>query len=148
MTRNDTKHQKLRALSIFVGTWNTEGEIAATPDRAASKLLATDIYEWLPGGQFLMHRVDARMGDAVSRSIEIYAYDSDKNAFRSRSYDDRGMSEEFDADLAGRKWTITGANLRFSGQFSEDTNALTGRWERRAGNEWARLMDIRLTRAP
>jgi Protein of unknown function (DUF1579) len=147
MTKSDARPQKLQALSIFVGVWNTEGEIAATPDSPASKLLATDIYEWLPGRRFLVHRVDARMGDAVSRSIEIYEYDSDDDAFRSRSYDDQGVSEEFKADLMGLKWTIAGADLRFSGQFSEDENEMAGQWERRVGQAWAKLMDIRLRRA-
>lgn len=71
MTKGDARPERFQALSIFVGIWNTVGEIAATPDSPASKLLATDVYEWLPGGRFLLHRVDTRMGDTASGSIEI-----------------------------------------------------------------------------
>jgi hypothetical protein len=138
----------LEHLSIFCGVWNTEGEIAATEDAPAMTLLATDIYEWLPGRHFLLHRVDARMGGAASRSIEIYSYDPKRNAYLSRSYDDQGVTEEFRANLAGRKWTITGENLRFSGEFATTRNKLAGRWEKRAGRaRWTALMDIQLTRA-
>lgn len=43
----------LNRLSVFVGKWNTEGLIKASPSGPAAKLKATDIYEWLPGGFFL-----------------------------------------------------------------------------------------------
>lgn len=145
LTKQSTK---LKHLSIFCGVWNTEGEIAATEDAPAMTLLATDVYEWLPGKHFLLHRVDARMGSTVSRSIEIYSYDSKRNAYLSRSYDDQGVSEEFKANLAGRKWIITGENLRFSGEFATNRNELNGRWEKHVRRgKWTALMDIRLKRA-
>ena len=145
---NTRSNRKLKALATLIGVWNTEGDIAATATSPSTKLLATDTYEWLPGGHFLMHRVDARIGDAASRSMEIYCYDDKRNSYVSRSYDDQGKIEEFTADLKGRKWSIKGEALRFAGQFSVDGTMLSGRWEQRSGTgEWATLMDIRLARA-
>lgn len=139
--------KKLDDLSVFVGVWNTVGEIAATSTSPAAQLLATDTYEWIPGGHFLLHRVDARMGEEVSRSIEIYAFDPEANAFRSRSYDDQGQTEEFRADLQEDSWTIVGETLRFSGRFTDNARQLAGRWQTRTETGWATLMDIELSRA-
>ncbi len=61
----------VRALDPFVGVWNTQGEIRSDKDAEEQRLVATDIYEWLPGKHFLLHRVDARLADQIVRSIEI-----------------------------------------------------------------------------
>lgn len=66
-----------RRLEIFVGEWRTEGEILATEAGPASRLTAIDRYEWLPGGFFLLHHVDARMGDVEIKTLEIIGYDAE-----------------------------------------------------------------------
>jgi hypothetical protein len=66
----------LKGLDRLVGTWNTKGEIKASPYGPAGKIIGTDTYEWLPGGFFLVHRVDVRMGDQKNESIEIIGYDA------------------------------------------------------------------------
>lgn len=52
----------------FVGIWNTEGQIKAGDGAEEQRLVATNIYEWLPGKAFLLHRVDARLGEVITRS--------------------------------------------------------------------------------
>lgn len=140
-------HARMKALSVFVGVWNTEGEIVATAEAPATTLRATDTYGFLPGGHFLLHTVDARMGDQVSRSIEIYGYDPARKSLVSRSYDDQGVSETFVAALTGGAWRIKGETLRFAGAFNKDATRLSGRWEARAAGRWSKLMDIWLTKA-
>jgi len=34
-------------------------------------ITGTDIYEWLPGGFFLLHRVDVVIGEQAVRAIEL-----------------------------------------------------------------------------
>ena len=69
----------------------------------------TDVYEWLPGGFFLVHHVDVVVGDQPVQAIEIIgrAYDNLGNvtAMRAR-VDDDGV------------WTFTG------GDFGEGDGAL------------------------
>jgi hypothetical protein len=37
-------------LEVLVGRWRTEGRTQESPDSPAAEIVATDTYEWLPGG--------------------------------------------------------------------------------------------------
>jgi hypothetical protein len=135
-------------LGIFVGTWNTTGEMLATASQPATRLVATDTYRWLAGEKFMLHDVDARLGNDVSRLLEIIGWDEGQRRFTARSYDDQGGIEDFTATLIERRWQIFGETTRFDGMFSADGKRLTGQWERREpGAEWAAWMTIELRRA-
>ena len=134
-----------RALDVFAGRWVTRGTIHATADAPAAELLAIDRYEWLPGGFFLLHHVDARLGGVAARSLEVIGHDPARGCYVSRSYDDRGGSEEFTARLDGLAWSIDGASVRFRGGFTDGGDRLAGRWERRdESGAWVAWMDIEL----
>lgn len=143
-----TRHPALKALERFLGVWNTTGEIEANGDEPAGVLTATDRYEWLPGKHFMLHTVDARMNGEPHRSIEIIGYDAERNSCVARSYDDGGATDEFLCALEGRSWRIVGETMRFSGAFAADDRTMSGAWELQdAEGEWARWMEITLTRA-
>jgi hypothetical protein len=133
---------------VFIGTWNTSGEVLAIDDAPAAVLSATDTYRWLPGRQFIVHDVDARFGQAVSRSMEVMGYDQRAKRYFARSYDDQGVSEVFDINPSGKKWSISGATVRFNGKFESGGDRLTGLWEmksKKAG--WRPWIKLELARA-
>lgn len=41
----------------LIGSWGSSGRTVDAVD-----VEGTDVYEWLPGRQFVVHRVDVRMG--------------------------------------------------------------------------------------
>ena len=134
--------------SVFIGTWNTTGDVFPVADVSSSDLVATDTYLWVPGQHFILHQVDARFGGTVSRSIEIMGYDAKGKKHVSRSYSDQGMSEDFILELQGRQWSITGATVRFNGSFDASRNTLSGLWELKPPkSRWQRWIDLRLERA-
>lgn len=140
---------RMSRLEVFIGTWNTTGEVLATEAGPATSLSATDIYRWLPGRHFIAHDVDARFGGTPARSMEVIGYDRTRRKYLSRSYDDQGSSEQFEVALTGKRWRIAGESVRFNGGFSADFNELTGLWEyrgRKAG--WQPWIRLRLVRAP
>ena len=98
MTKPTAKH---RGLGIFAGKWITQGTIRATEGSASAEMRAIDRYEWLPGGFFMLHKVDALIGGTVSQSIEVIGYDKEQACYVTRSYDDQGMSDGFTAHLKG-----------------------------------------------
>ena len=116
---------RMSRFEIFIGTWNTTGEVLAVDDAPATVLIATDTYRWFPGHQFIVHDVDARFGEAVSRSMEIMGYDQQAKKYFARSYDDQGVSDGFDIILRGKKWSIFGETVRFNGHFYAQGNQLT-----------------------
>ena len=142
MTKPTAEHL---ALSVFAGKWITQGTIRATKDAAASEMRAIDQYEWLPGGFFMLHTVDAVIAGSPSQSIEVIGYDAEQACYVTRSYDDLGTSDGFTARLKGQAWSIDGEKVRFSGGFKADGAVLTGIWEQRSGQgRWSPWMDIEL----
>lgn len=136
------------ALDAFVGTWRTEGEVRATPDAPAFRFTAVDRYEWMPGGFFLLHHVDARMGETRLTALEVIGYDPAADVYPMHSYDSTGNAGTHQGRLRGATWTFTGAAERFTGAFGRDGATLSGLWERSAdGATWEPWMDVTLTRA-
>ena len=134
--------------AIFIGVWNTSGEVLETEVSRAGTMSATDSYRWLPGQHFIVHDADARFGIDSTRSLEVIGYDRDRRKHVARSYDDQGISEVFDVSLKGKKWSISGATVRFSGRFNSTSTELTGLWEmkgKKAG--WQPWIKLKLVRA-
>jgi hypothetical protein len=136
-------HRKLEA---FLGAWETRGTVH---DAGAGRpFTAQDMYEWVPGGFFLLHRWDAAMPDGRIQGVEIIGYDAEKQSYRIHSYDSYGGSDVMRASEANGVWTFLGDKARFTGQFSDDGTVMEGRWEVRASERdaWRPWMDVRLTK--
>ena len=139
---------KMARFEIFIGTWNTTGEVLKTDSSPETTLFATDTYRWLPGNQFIVHDVDARFGEQPSRSMEVMGYDPEKKRYIARSFDDQGVSEEFDISLKGKKWTIVGKTVRFEGKFDSKGEKLEGLWELKSPKSgWQPWIKLKLVRA-
>jgi Protein of unknown function (DUF1579) len=133
---------------VFIGTWNTTGEVLATQTSPAGSLSATDTYRWLQGKHFIVHDVDARFDWEPTRSMEVMGFDSSKKHHFARSYDDQGSTEEFVVSLNGRRWSISGKTVRFKGSFDVQKTRLTGLWELKASKvgwqPWIKLELVRI----
>ena len=139
---------RMSRFAIFIGVWNTRGNVLATEDAPAGTLIATDSYRWLPGGHFLLHDVDARFGDEPTRSMEVVGYDAARRKHIARSFDDRGATQEFVVELRGRRWRIEGDTVRFDGRFGVDGQTLTGLWELKGAKRgWQPWIELELVRA-
>ena len=142
MTKPTAKH---RALGVLAGKWITQGTIRATEHAASSEMRAIDRYEWLPGGFFMLHKVDALIGGTVSQSIEVIGYDAKQACYVRRSYDNQGASDGFTARLKGRAWSIDGEKVRFRGAFDAGGSVLAGTWDQRSSEgRWSPWMEIEL----
>ena len=139
---------RMSKLEVFIGTWNTTGEVLETGANPAGNLVATDTYRWLPGRHFIVHDVDARFDGSPTRSMEVMGFDTSKKQFFARSYDDQGSTEAFVVALDGRRWTIKGKTARFSGSFDSQKNRLTGLWELKVATAgWQPWIKLELVRA-
>lgn len=138
---------RMTKFEVFIGTWNTTGEVLATHASPAGVLVATDTYRWLPGRHFIVHDVDARFDGAPTRSMEVMGFDPVKKRHVARSFDDQGTEESFVVELSGRRWTIDGKTVRFRGSFDVQKDRLTGLWElkgpRVGWQPWIRLALVR-----
>ena len=138
---------RMSRLKVFIGIWNTTGEVLATEAGPATVLAATDVYRWLPGRHFIVHDADARFGERPARSMEVIGYDHTSRKYLARSFDDKGSSEQLEVTLRGKTWSARGESVRFSGVFNAGDSQLTGLWElrgKKAGwQPWIRLKLVR-----
>lgn len=138
----------MRRFELFIGIWNTRGQVFETKSGPATTLTATDVYRWLPGNHFIIHEADARFGANVSRSVEIVSYDAKKKQHVSVSFNDAGDVEHFEVELRGYHWRIRGKLVRFDGNFNKAGTRLVGLWELRSkGAGWQPWIDLQLDRA-
>ena len=118
--------------------------IGKTP-ASSPRLNATDVYEWLPGKQFLLHWVDGRLGGTRVRSVEVIGFDTKRRRFHATSYDSGGAVTSFTSTLRVKTWRITGKSERFVGTFSKGFRAMSGTWFRKQpGGKWAAWLTITL----
>lgn len=138
---------RMSRYALFIGTWNTTGDVRDTEAGPASTLIATDTYAWLPGRGFIVHHVDARFDGKPARSMEVMGYDAAREAWFAQSFDDQGTTESFDVALQGRRWTIDGKAVRFRGSFDARKDRLSGLWERKTRRgRWQPWIDLELVR--
>ena len=139
---------RMSKFEVFIGTWNTTGEVLETEAGPAGILSATDTYRWLPGIHFIVHDVDARFDSRPARSMEVMGFDSSKKRHFATSYDDQGSTEAFVVSLDGRRWSISGETVRFKGSFDLQRNRLTGLWEFKGSKSgwqpWIKLALVRV----
>lgn len=139
-------HQPLAA---FVGNWKTTGEVKLLgPSGRGAPFQATDSYEWLPGGHFLVHRFAAQMPDGAVEGIELIGWDASRKLYTMQSYDSQGNVTTMTATTDGDQWTYTGTNVRFRGGFSEEGRVFGGAWEmrERLNAPWRIWMTVELRR--
>jgi len=139
---------RMSKFAVFIGTWNTTGEVLETDSSPAGTLSATDTYRWLPGKHFIVHDVDARFDSKPTRSMEVMGFDASKQQYFARSFDDQGSAELFAVALSGRRWSISGKTVRFSGSFDAQKNRLKGLWELKGSRaNWQPWIKLELVRA-
>ena len=133
-------------LGIFVGEWETSGCVFATETSQAVVIAGTDVYEWLPGGFLLLHRVKVTIGNVGTESTEIIGWNAKEQFFITRSFDASGNYEEYSMDLCSRFLSFRSMELQFLGAFPEDKQALSGIWKKNNDGGWYPQMEIRLIR--
>jgi hypothetical protein len=133
-------------LDILTGIWDTEITMLNADGSEGGRSSATDSYRWMPNGQFLVHEVDARMGDEHVQSTEIFAVDGETGAYTSRSYDPDGSINDFVSRIAGLAYSIDGRTQRFAGEFSADGRQLLGEWRQLAEGQWLPFVRVRLSK--
>ena len=81
-----------KRLEVFLGKWTNQGEAKASPYGPAGKITASETFEWLPGGFFMIHRAEGRQGTIEVKWIEIIGYDAQKTIYTTHTFDNMGNS--------------------------------------------------------
>jgi hypothetical protein len=74
-----------RKLDVFIGRWPNEGETSPEPGTSPVEIVTGDVYEWAPGGFFVIHTAYGRIGENEVGAVEIMSHDPDSGGYRSQS---------------------------------------------------------------
>ena len=136
---------ELKQLSVFIGRWLTEGETVAQAGEPAAVIVASDVYEWAPGGHFIMHPAYGRVGAMEVGGLEVIGYDASSGQFQTHFFDSDGNATRETLSYRDGVWTWQGSNSRCRGVFSDDGRTLTAHHERSDdGEHWRPSMTVTL----
>jgi len=136
---------ELDRLEAFIGRWITEGETIRGAQGDVTQIVASDVYQWLPGGHFVMHPAYGRIGSVEVGGLEVIGYDPATREYRTHFFDSQGNIVTETLSYLDGTWTWQGAHARCTGVFTEGGKVLTARHERSDdGVHWAPSMTVRL----
>jgi hypothetical protein len=136
---------ELERLSVFIGRWLTEGETIAQAGAPAASIVASDVYEWAPGGHFVMHPAYGRVGSVGVGGLEVIGYDASTGQFQTHFFDSEGNTTQETLFYRDGVWTWQGRDVRCRGVFSDEGRTLTAHHERSDdGEHWRPSMTVTL----
>ncbi|MDQ6910887.1 MAG: DUF1579 domain-containing protein, partial [Actinomycetota bacterium] len=134
-----------RKLDVFIGKWINEGYTVARPEVPSAKILTSDIYEWAPGGFFILHTAYGRIGEHDVGGIEIISYEPQAGSYLSRFYDSQGNVNASQLTELDGAWTWSDKRARCTATFSQDSKTQTAHHESSEdGTTWIPSMDVTL----
>jgi hypothetical protein len=137
--------QRQRQLDVFIGRWLNEGDTKATDALPSAMILTSDVYEWAPGGFFVIHTAYGRIGDIEVGGVEIIGDDQTSDSYLSQFFDSRGNVSSSRLTVDDGVWTWLGERTRCTATFSEDGRVQTAHHERSDDRGlWTPTMDVTL----
>lgn len=118
------------ALEAWVGRWINEGHMIDDEGSPEVKIATSDVYEWAPGGFFLVHSAYGRIGEFDVGGTEIIGYDETSGAYRSHFFDSQGNVTVSSLVAEDETWTYQGDTTRATVEFSHDRRVQTVLHER------------------
>ncbi len=97
----DGRHE---ALAVLIGNWINEGHTIGTGDFPSVAILASDVYEWAPGGFFVVHSAFGKIGETSVGGIEMIgggAGTGDRHPRQPRPWRARWLGKRSGAVRAG-----------------------------------------------
>lgn len=137
---------EVSALEVFIGRWINEGYLVELGAQEG-KILTSDVYEWAPGGFFVIHSAYGRLAGADVGGIEIIGYDQDAGEYRSWFFDSQGsVTRSQLVHTQDNVWVWQGETTRATSVFSDAGKTQTTHHERLEDGKWVPSMEVILTR--
>lgn len=136
-----------KRLNIFIGKWINKGHTIPSADAPSVEILTSDVYEWMPGGFFVLHTAYGRIGTMDVGGTEIIGYDAASGTYRAHFFDSCGNLSEHEMTAQGNTWTWRGATTRCTALFTDNGKTQTAHHERLDEHgAWVPAMDVTLTK--
>lgn len=136
----DHRHQ---ALEVLIGNWINEGATIATGDVPSAPIRTSDVYEWVPGGFFVVHTAFGKIGDTSVGGVSIIGVDGD--AYDDTFYDSFGNAHRSRLEIDGNvhRWTGLAGRTRCTVTLTDGGMTQVARHESSVdGVTWTPSMDV------
>ena len=124
-----TAEEALKELEVLVGEWKIE---AGRPGGPLWPGEARVTFEWHDSRAHLVERWTVEMPEAPD-GVAIIGCDGANGTYFQLYSDDRGVCRVYEMSIGDGEWRLWREGepfaQRFVGRFSEDGNAIEGRWE-------------------
>ncbi len=129
----------------LIGVWETTGDIKS--GQHSQKLVGTDSYELILGGNYILHRADVMMGNDRSETFEIIMLDNALHEAKMQYFNSREENGIMKCSTIGDEFKIEGTGLKFSGVIDEENTKINGKWYIKANSEgWRDFIDLHLVK--
>jgi hypothetical protein len=136
---------EVRALAIFIGNWINEGHTVVN-GAPGPKILTSDVYEWVPGGFFVVHTAYGLLAGVDVGGIEILGYDDATGEFRSWFFDSQGNASSSPLLHTDDSWIWQRETTRATSVFTDGGRMQTTLHERLEDGAWIPSMEVVLTK--
>jgi hypothetical protein len=134
---------QMRALEPMVRSWRTSGQVFDADGAKTMRVEGTDEYEWMPGGQWIIHRVDVMMGDDHVQALELIGDPTEDGTFTMRAFDASGGFDTMSLTAQGRTFHTEGDGMRNTLNVADDGTSMAVVWEQQTDDKsWFRWMEI------
>jgi Protein of unknown function (DUF1579) len=136
----DHRHQ---TLAVLIGKWINEGHTIASGETPSVPILTSDVYEWAPGGFFVVHSAYGKIGDTSVGGVEIIGVDGEE--YHSTFYDSFGNVHRSRVEFGGDVIRWTGDRTRSTVTMTDNGMTQAARHESSPdGVTWTASMDVTL----
>ncbi|GAA2171803.1 hypothetical protein GCM10009727_97110 [Actinomadura napierensis] len=136
----DGRHE---ALAVLIGKWINEGRTIEITETPSVPILTSDVYEWAPGGFFVVHSAFGKIGETSVGGVEIIGVDGEE--YSSTFYDGFGNVHVSRLQIEGDEIRWIGDRTRCTATMTDDGMTQVARHESSAdGVSWSPSMDVTL----
>lgn len=144
-----------KRLAYFVGTWQGENDMKASPFGPAGKMTSKEACQWFEGGFHMVCRTEMSGVMGAMKGMGILSYDSAQKSYVYYGIDSMGTNDTGRGTLSGQTWTWTSEGRTPDGQPVKSRyvmtiaspTAYTMVWESSiAGGAWTRIMEGKNTK--
>jgi len=130
----------LERLDVFVDEWDIQITAMSFHADKTAVVRGHASFEWTEDGAFLVQHSEIPNSD-FPRNTSVIGPDDAAESYCMLYSDSRGVSRIYQMSLSGNDWKLwrdfPGFSQRFIATFSDDHNAINGRWEKSAdGSNW------------
>lgn len=119
--------EKKELLNKIVGRWITQTNIHARNGQlAASKVIGSDVWQWSPDGNFLLHTAYGIHDKTGFGGMEITGYNSKTGDFDSYNFNPDGSFSMGTLTISNNSWIWTGKDLWTNSKEVRTTGIMDG----------------------